>query len=147
MTQFLYEHSSAYQGHLIIPYVYQTIAGHCLYSYRLLSERGYKGKFHKAENPSGLYADKILDLVEIAKEHLNQQVEINVQDDYFQNRYTYKNTLIIIIQQNQKYFYDHYPATELVNIAAPKIFSTEAACIQWIRQGLDRNYLETSDRQ
>ncbi|HEY9641659.1 MAG TPA: hypothetical protein V6C57_14325, partial [Coleofasciculaceae cyanobacterium] len=69
MDRFLYEYSDSYRGHLIIPYVHSTIAGHNLYSYRLLSELGHRGGFHKAKNPAELYADTLQATVEIAKEH------------------------------------------------------------------------------
>jgi hypothetical protein len=140
MDRFLYEYSSCHRQHLIIPYACAPIAGHCIFSYRLLSEQGHRGRFHKAENPAELYADTFQETIEIAKEHLDRYCEIDVQDNYFKNRYIYKNTLIIVVQHHQKYFYDHYPATELINIAAPKIFCTETDCIHWIKRGLDRNY-------
>ncbi|HCF29927.1 MAG TPA: hypothetical protein DEV81_22615, partial [Cyanobacteria bacterium UBA11049] len=59
--------------------------------------------------------------------------------DSFKSRYTYRNNLIIILEISGKYFYDHYPPDNLNNIAAPRIFSSEAECINWIKQGLERS--------
>jgi hypothetical protein len=45
--------------------------------------------------------------------------------------------LIIVFKEGGKYFYDHYPPELLNNIAAPKLFTSEYECLNWIQQGLD----------
>jgi hypothetical protein len=140
MSRLLYEHSVSHCGYLIIPYQHGAIDAQSIYSYKLLSEFGHKGRFHKADNPAGLYSSSIAGIMAIAQEHLSQQLNCNSQTDYFKRRYTYRNTLIIVFHQAGKYFYDHYPPEDLHNIAAPKIFATEADCLNWIKQGLDRHH-------
>ena len=157
MYRLLYEQSTSHSGHLIIPFVYQTLAGQDIFSYRLLSEWGYKGRLHRAENPGGIYSCSPSGITQIAKEYLdiatqrdepnsNQSAAIALPEtdtlalpsrDYFRNRYTYKDNLIIVFHARHKFFYDHYPPTSLKNIAAPKIFNTERACLTWIKNGID----------
>lgn len=157
MSRLLYEQSTSYQGHLIIPFVYQQLAGQEIFSYRLLSEWGYKGRLHRAENPGGIYSCSASGITQIAKEYLDKTTQqenraanigkaIAIPDtdtlalpnrDYFRNRYTYKQNLIIVFHARHKFFYDHYPPTSLKNIAAPKIFNTERACLTWIKNGID----------
>ncbi|MGB7521364.1 MAG: hypothetical protein WA865_17735 [Spirulinaceae cyanobacterium] len=138
MSRLLYEKSLSYQGHLIIPFVFTRAAWENIYSYALLSERGYKGEFHKAENPAKLYSSNITEITDIAKEYLQETTEESRDFDYFQNRYTYQDNLIIIHQQAGKCFYDHYPPQEIRNVAAPKIFFTPHECLTWVKQGLDK---------
>lgn len=140
MFRLLYESSVAHRGHLIIPYPYSTIAGEVVYSYKLLSALGYKGPFHKVENPAGLYSNQLKGILGIAKEHLDQHIEEDDYTELFKGRYTYRDNLIIVYQTAGKCFYDHYPPQELNNIAAPKLFRTEPECLGWVKQGLDRNY-------
>lgn len=137
MERFLYEKSVSYQGHLIIPFVFGIVANQLLCSYQLLSDLGHQTPFHKAENPAGLFASEIDAIVEIAKEHLDQTVNQASCVDRFQQRYTYRDHLIILNQAAGKYFYDHYPPKKLTNIAAPKLFDTETECLQWVKAGLD----------
>lgn len=157
MSRLLYEQSTSYSGHLIIPFVTQTLAGQAIFSYRLLSEWGYKGRLHRAENPGGIYSCSASGITQIAKEYLETQAKHNTDAssaghsstlpdtntlalpsrDYFRNRYTYKQNLIIVFHARHKFFYDHYPARSLKNIAAPKIFNTERACLTWIKNGID----------
>ncbi len=139
MNRLLYENSVSYQGHLIIPFVFGMADGQAIYSYTLLSELGYKGKFHKFQNPAGIYSDSIETILEVAKEHLDNNSDVTSQMDAFKSRYTYQNNLIIVYQLADKYFYDHYKPDSLNNVAAPKIFATESDCIHWIKQGLDRS--------
>jgi hypothetical protein len=136
MNRLLYEHSTSYEGHLIIPFVFGAIDQQTIYSYKLLSELGHKGELHKLENPAGMYANSLSSIITIAKEHLDYHSDVDSKQDYFKNRYTYQNHLIIILRQGEKYFYDHYPPHELNNIAAPKIFASERECLKWIKQGL-----------
>ena len=144
IDRFLYEHSVSHRGHLIIPYVQSKIAGQSIYTYRLLSEQGRYGTLHKFVNPSRLYSNTIEGITAIAKEHLSKRAEVSTQHDFFKDRYTYRHHLIIVYKQVEKYFYDHYPPTELNTIAAPKIFRSEPECLRWIKQGLDRNYPESA---
>jgi hypothetical protein len=138
MGRLLYEYSVTYRGHLIIPVEYCTIAEETLYSYALLSELGSKGQFHKADNPAGLFATSVEGIIQIAKEHLIDRSDIQRETNHFQNRYLYRNTLIIVQSASGKVFYDHYPPTSLNNIAAPKIFQSESECLHWIKQGFDQ---------
>ncbi|HEY9852027.1 MAG TPA: hypothetical protein V6D28_21310 [Leptolyngbyaceae cyanobacterium] len=136
----LYEYSVTHQGHLIIPFVYGVADREEIYSYQLLSELGCRGKFHKVENPAGFYASNVYSIITIAKDHLDEHSDVIDSLDLFKIRYTYRHNLIIVSQLAGKYFYDHYPPKELMNIAAPKIFPSEIDCINWVKQGLDRSH-------
>ncbi len=136
MVRLLYERSVTYQGYLIIPFVGSLIAGEEIYSYTLLSELGHRGRFHNVKNPSQNFANTVEGILNIAREHLTQHLEVDSKTDYFKHRYTYRNNLIIVLHQAGKFFYDHYPPHELTNLAAPKIFESESACLIWIQQGL-----------
>ncbi len=138
MNRLLYESSVSYQGYLIIPFWYQTVDNYPIYSYKLLSEIGYKGQFHKSENPAAIYGNSIDNIIEIAKEHIDKHLDFACEGDAFKHRYIYRNNLIIIYNQNGKCFYDHYPPDSLNNIAAPKLFKSEFECISWIKNGLDK---------
>lgn len=143
MHRLLYEYSVSYRGHLIIPYLHSRLAEKSIYSYKLLSALAHKGKFHKADNPAGLHSSRGSEIVAIAKEHLNQHSDIDDPESWehcFKERYTYRDNLIIVYREGNRCFYDHYPPRELNNIAAPKIFLTESDCLNWVKQGLDRNY-------
>jgi hypothetical protein len=139
MSRLLYEKSVSYKGHLIIPFVFAVVDEEAIYSYKLITELGHKGKFHKSDNPSNIYSDTIDGIITIAKEHLDQNSDVLTRIDYFKSRYTYRENLIIIHKEAGKYFYDHYNPESLNNIAAPKIFKSEQECISWIKQGLDRS--------
>jgi hypothetical protein len=145
----LYEKSISYRGHLIIPFRFATasrLREEPLYSYVLLSESGFEGQLHQAENPGGLCTDSPEGIVAIAQEYLDAHSPINArtnpETDYFKNRYTYRDSLIIIFDMGRKYFYDHYPPDKLHNIAAPKIFTSEQDCIDWIKDGMDRIHVD-----
>lgn len=140
MSRFLYEKSASYKGYLIIPFVFGTVDENCIYSYALLSELGNKGKFHKSENPPGIYSGSVADIINVAKSHLDENLDVISKEDYFKCRYTYRNDLIIIYQIAGKYFYDHYKPEILNNVAAPKLFTSEQECITWVKEGLDRSY-------
>lgn len=140
ITRFLYENSVSHRGHLIIPFISKKVTVDYIYSYRLLSQLGHKGQFHKVENPGGLYSSSIFNIIEMAKEHLEKYTN-DSKADYFKCRYTYHYNLIIIHQEGGKCFYDHYPPDKLNNIAAPKLFVSEIGCINWVKKGLDRNYV------
>lgn len=140
MSRLLYENSIATCGYLVIPFSLGTIAGESFYSYTLLSEWGRRGQYHKLDNPAGLFSNSIEAIVKIAAEHLANHSDIAIATNYFQNRYTYRNHLIIVFGEAGKYFYDHYPQDTLSNIAAPKIFNSQSECLSWVQQGLDRNY-------
>ena len=148
MKRLLYEYSAAHRGHLIIPFMLGTIGEETVYSYKLLSELGHRGNFHKAENPWGLCVSVAnqeepyspSSIIDVAKEFLDESSDIKHDCGYFNRRYTYCNHLVIIIQAADRWFYDHYPPEDLNNIAAPKTFNTEHECLTWIQQGLNRNY-------
>jgi hypothetical protein len=137
VSRLLYENSVSYKGYLIIPFIFSTINSCEIYSYKLLVEVGHKSRFHKAENPAQIYGSGIDNIIDIAKEHIEQNLEFVSQGDIFKSRYTYRNNLIIVFQEGGKYFYDHYSPELLNNIAAPKLFKSEYECISWIKQGLD----------
>lgn len=139
MSRLLYENSVSYKGHLIIPFVFAIVDNKSIYSYKLLSELGHKGNLHKLENPVGICASGIVEIIDIAKEYLDKNSNIVNSGDNFKNRYTYRNNLIIIHEISGKYFYDHYSPDNLNNIAAPRIFSSEAECVNWIKEGLLRS--------
>lgn len=143
MSRLLYEKSVSYKGHLIIPFVLAIANSQSIYSYKLLSELGHKGKFHKAENPPGLFADNVEKIIKIAKDYLNENYDVVSGGDYFQSRYTYRDDLIIIYHEGGKYFYDHYKPESLNNVAAPKLFASEYECINWVKSGLDRSETKT----
>ena len=144
MNQLVYEKSVSHKGYLIVPFVYALANSEVIYSYALLCEVGHKGKFHKAENPSGIFSSKIATILEIAKEHLDLHSDIFNPVDSFKNRYTYLDNLIVVYQISGKYFYDHYKPDSLNNVAAPRIFKTESDCLAWIKNGLDRSLAEES---
>ncbi|MGJ5672943.1 MAG: hypothetical protein ACR9NN_04905 [Nostochopsis sp.] len=137
MGDLLYKHAFSYKGYLIIPFVFGKADNYEIYSYKLLSAIGSKSQFHKVENPAQIYGSSVSNILEIAKEHIDQNLEFLSEDDYFKNRYVYRNSLIIVYREEGKSFYDHYPPDSLNNIAAPKIFTSEYECLSWIKQGLD----------
>jgi hypothetical protein len=147
MSKLLYEKSVSYKGYLIIPFVFGMADGQSIYSYKLLSQLGHKGKFHKSENPVSLYSNTVEGIVAIAKEHLDENSPVVSPDDYFKHRYTYRNNLIIVYEVSGKYFYDHYNSDSLNNIAAPKIFKSEYDCICWIKQGLDGSHRDEETKK
>jgi hypothetical protein len=148
----LYEKSISYRGHLIIPFRFMTVSRlreEPLYSYVLLSELGLEGSLHQVENPGGLCTNSPEGVVAIAQAYLDTHLPINAgnagtnpKTDYFKNRYTYRDNLIIIFAMGGKYFYDHYPPDKLHNIAAPKLFTSEQDCIDWIKDGMDRIHVD-----
>lgn len=142
MSRLFYESSVSYRGYLIIPFLFNKVDGHEIYSYKLLAEIGNRSKLHKAENPAGIYGSSVDNIIDIAKQHLDKNFEFINKDDYFKSRYTYRNNLIILCQEAGKYFYDHYPPENLSNIAAPKIFKSEYECISWVKQGLEGLHLK-----
>lgn len=135
IDRFLYEKSATYQECLIIPFVYSCIDGQDIYSYVLLSEQGYTSILHQAENPAQLYSNDAKGIMAIAQQHLDTQIILE-GSRYFRQRYTYNHNLIIIHQQGNKCFYDHYAPARLINIAAPKIFARASDCIEWVKSGL-----------
>ena len=141
MSLLLYEKSVSHKGHLIIPFICGGANSQSIYSYKLLSVLGYKGKFHKIENPAGICSNSIDSITEIAKEHLDKNSDFVSDVYYFKRRYTYRQDLIIIYEGAGKYFYDHYKPERLNNVAAPKLFKSEQDCISWIKQGLERSQI------
>ena len=138
MNRFLYEKSVTYQECLIIPFVSGCIDGDDIYSYSLLSEQGYTSQLHQAKNPAQSYSSKLPKIIEIAKRHLDNQFTLE-GSDYFRQRYTYHDHLIVIHEEGGKCFYDHYAPRKLVNIAAPKVFDSVDDCIGWVKFGLLHN--------
>ncbi|MCC5669764.1 hypothetical protein LC653_39650 [Nostoc sp. CHAB 5784] len=141
MSRLLYENSVSYKGYLIIPFVFGKLDNYEIYSYKLLSEVGRTSQFHKAENPAKIYGSSVSNIIDIAKEHIDKNLEFVSHRDSFKSRYIYRNNLIIIFQEGDKYFYDHYPPELLNNIAAPKLFKSEYECLSWIKQGLNGQHL------
>ena len=118
------------------------MSGELIYSYALLSSQGYDDEFHKAKNPAGICSNTLGDIIEIAQQHLNQYSVNLTEDGYFEQRYTYQNTLIIIHPQGKRCSYDHYPSHELRNIAAPTLFLNADSCIDWIKKRLARRQVQ-----
>lgn len=87
--RFIYENSIFYQGYLIIPFVLEKVEVAYIYSYTLLSESRYKGKFHNLGNPAKLYSSSISNIINVAKKHLEKYSDANNGADYFKCRYTY----------------------------------------------------------
>ncbi|WP_427160591.1 hypothetical protein ACQFX9_02710 [Aliinostoc sp. HNIBRCY26] len=141
MSRLIYENSVSYKGYLIIPFVFGKADQYEIYSYKLLSEIGRKSHLHKSENPAQIYGNSTSNIVEIAKEHLDNNADFVSERDIFQSRYVYRRNLIILFHENGRYFYDHYPPELLNNIAAPKLFKSEYECLKWVKQGLDGQYL------
>ena len=139
MNRLFYEHSLSYKGHLIIPYLFGQANFQDIYSYKLLSEDGRKGKFDRADNPAGMYSSDLGEILQIAKEHLERHSDIVNSSDYFKWRYTYEKQLIIVHEMSGKFYYDHYQRNSLKNIAAPKIFKSEYDCVMWVKEGLEQN--------
>lgn len=139
MRRLLYEKSVSYGGYLIIPFVHGLAAGRPLCSYRLLSEQAHRGQFHRAENPADRYTRSVDAIIAAAQEHLDRHLKPEEGGvDYFQRRYTYCNHLIVLHPEADKVFYDHYQPEDLNNIAAPKLFASELACVRWVREGIDQ---------
>ena len=138
IDRFLYEKSVTYQECLIIPFVYSHVNRQEIYSYVLLSEQGYTSILHQAENPAKLYSNDLPGIIAIAQQHIDTQVTLE-GSNYFRQRYTYDRNLIIIHQEANKCFYDHYPPNRLTNIAAPRIFDSPVDCVEWVKSGLKRN--------
>ncbi len=138
INRFIYENSVSYQGYLIIPYVLAIANDIPIYSYKLLSELGHKGNFHLGENPTGFYTNSIEKIIKVAQSHLYENSDVESHGDYFKLRYVYDDDLIIIHQEADKFFYDHYKPDSLTNVAAPKIFQSEYECINWVKARLDR---------
>ena len=140
MSRLLYESSVSFKGYLIIPFVFGKADNWEIYSYKLLSEIGNKSPFHKAENPAEIYGNSLNNIIEIAKEHIDNHLKFVSHGDSFKNRYTYNQNLIIVFQEGDRYFYDHYPPELLNNIAAPKLFKSEYECLTWIQHGLNKRH-------
>ena len=137
MNHLLYEQSKSYKGYLIIPFVFGKADNYEIYSYKLLSEIGSKSLYHKAENPAKIYGSSIENIINIAKEHIDNNADFVSENDAFKHRYIFRNNLIIVSQEAGKYYYDHYLPGSLNNIAAPKLFSSEYECWCWVKQGID----------
>lgn len=160
MGRLLYEQSLSYEEYLIIPFIYSTANGHPIYSFKLLSAQGHRNALHCAENPSGRYSGQVNEILAIAQEFLSAcssdrqpapryfgaaaglsqaaRFSEGSNNDAFRQRYTYRDNLIILHAEAERYFYDHYPPDGLNNVAAPKIFASEYECLSWIKQGIDR---------
>ncbi|MGB3637694.1 MAG: hypothetical protein WBA39_08975 [Rivularia sp. (in: cyanobacteria)] len=137
MNHLLYERSVSYKGYLIIPFVFGKADSYEIYSYKLLSEIGAKSQYHKAENPAKIYGSSIENIINIAKEHVDNNSDLVSDGDKFKHRYVFRNNLIIVSQEAGKYYYDHYLPDSLNNIAAPKLFKSEYECWCWVKQGID----------
>ncbi len=138
MKNLLYEQSVSYKGYLIIPFIFGKADNYEIYSYKLLSQLGSKSKYHKAENPAKIYGSSIENIINIAKEHIDNNSDfISDNNDVFKHRYVFRNNLIIVSQEAGKYYYDHYLPDSLNNIAAPKLFNSEYECWCWVKQGIN----------
>ncbi|MGB7275695.1 MAG: hypothetical protein WBC69_20570 [Geitlerinemataceae cyanobacterium] len=147
MNRLLYEKSVFSLGYLIIPFVSKVLQNRRIYSYKLLSDRGWKGTFHKGENPAGLYCDSLEEAIAVAQEHLEIHSDSDSPVNTFKERYIYQNNFFILYEEGGKCFYDHYSPDNLNNIAAPKIFKSKVDCISWITRELTRRTPEPDDRR
>lgn len=138
MNRLLYEKSVSYKGNLIIPFILGRIGCETIYSYKLLSEKAHNSDLPESDNLSGVCANNLSEIVKIAQQSLDERLKNPLGVDYFRERYIYQNNLIILHNERGKYFYDHYLPTELKNVAAPKLFISANDCLNWIKQGLDR---------
>jgi hypothetical protein len=136
--QYLYEKLAFHCGYLVIPFKCGMISGSDLYSYQLLCAFERQGHFHKAVNPTEEYAGSVARVVAIAQTFLEHHSDLSFPPPYVQQRYVYQGNLILISQIAGRYFYDHYPNDSLTNLAAPRLFEDEEACIVWVKQGIDR---------
>lgn len=139
MDRLLYEHSVSCQGYLIIPFSLGQMSDDVpIYSVQLLAAQGHRDALHRAVSPAGTCGTSIASVVAIAQDFLVEHTAYTDGShlDYFKLRYTYRHNLIITVSMQGKWFYDHYPPTHLTNIAAPKIFDSEAECLDWIQSGL-----------
>jgi hypothetical protein len=136
--RYLYENLAFHAGYLVIPFKCGAISGADLYSYQLLCAFERQGRFHKEVNPTEDYAASVERAIAIAKTFLEHHSDLPSIPDYSQQRYIYQDNLILISQIAGKYFYDHYSPDSLTNLAAPRLFESEADCIAWVKQGIDR---------
>lgn len=144
MNRLLYEKSVSYKGHLIVPFIMSRFGCETIYSYKLLSEQGHHSHFHQVDNLSGICSNSLENIIRNAKQSLDERIDSYLGFDDFRERYIYQDNLIILHHHSGKYFYDHYPPTELKNVAAPKLFGSANDCISWIKQGLDRQKVSES---
>ncbi|WP_026100911.1 hypothetical protein [Synechococcus sp. PCC 7336] len=138
MTNYQYDKAASHRGFMIIPFEGGKISGRSLFSYVLLSGYGYQHQWHKTENIAGVYAEDAYEVVKLAKAHLDRHKAIGGSPTHFTLSYTYLNNLIVIHEAAGRFYYDHYTPGNLNNIAAPKLFSSEQECIEWVRLGLLR---------
>ncbi|BAC87986.1 hypothetical protein [Gloeobacter violaceus] len=143
MKRLLYENSVSHRGFLIVPFRYGAMVGKEIYSYWLLSALAYRSRWHRTENPAGLYSSTLTGIVEIAHEHLDRHGDTPIADDHFARRYVYCDNLIVVCRIGDRIFYDHYLPGGLDNIAAPKLFASETQCLAWIKAGIDRLQVKT----
>jgi hypothetical protein len=136
--RYLYEKLALHYGYLVIPFQCGTISGADLYSYQLLCAFERQGQFNREVNPTEEYSASVERVVAIAQAFLEVHSDLPSDINYVQQRYVYKDNLILISQIAGQYFYDHYPPDKLTNLAAPRLFETEADCIDWVKQGIDR---------
>lgn len=139
MNRLLYEKTTSYKGHLIVPFILSRLGGETIYSYKLLAEKGHTSPLHQSDNLSGVCTNNLDEIIKIARQNLDEKINSYLGIDHFRERYIYQNNLIILHYQSGKYFYDHYPPQELTNIAAPKLFLSETECLSWIKEGLDQH--------
>jgi hypothetical protein len=136
--RYLYEKLALHYGYLVIPFQCGAISGADLYSYQLLCAFERQGRFNREVNPTEEYSASIERVVAIAEAFLEAHSDLPAEIHYVQQRYVYQGNLILISQIAGQYFYDHYPPDTLTNLAAPRLFETEADCIVWVKQGIDR---------
>jgi hypothetical protein len=136
--RYLYEKLAFHDGYLVIPFKCGMISGADLYSYQLLCAFERQGNFNLEVNPTEEYSASVERVMAIAQTFLSYHSDLTADTYYIQQRYVYQGNLILISQIAGKYFYDHYPPDRLTNLAAPRLFETEADCIAWVKQGIDR---------
>ena len=144
MLKYQYDKAATHRGFLIVPFEVTRISGRPIYSYVLLSGYGYQHQWHKSENLAGIYAEDIYEVIVHAKAHLDREDACGGKQGHFSSSYTYLRNLIVIYEAAGRFYYDHYAPERLTNIAAPKLFSSKEKCIDWVRTGLLRRTLRST---
>jgi hypothetical protein len=136
--RYLYENLILCRGYLVIPFQCGAFRGANLFSYQLLSAFERQGRYHKVVNPTELYENSVEAILGVAQNFLNRDSDLPIAPAYAQKQYLYQGNLVLISNMAGKFFYDHYSPDQLNNLAAPKLFESEADCIAWVKQGIDR---------
>lgn len=117
----------------MVPFCYGAMVGREIYSYWLLSALAYRSRWHRTENPAGLYSSTLTGIVEIAREHLDRHGDTPIADDHFAQRYVYCDNLIVLCRIGEKIF------TITICLAASTILPPRSCCLGGGVPGLDQS--------